>query len=204
MFIIQTLKKDIPLSEMNTKQLILAVFREKPNSIFKKQEEIAQAISKMSEGKIVRSQSAISKAMPDLLKNPYRIGKKLYKVGTDEEKGYFLIPTAEYDHHLLSELAEKVKFDSERAVSLGDCVIAYMLQEKYRHHLIRYFKYSLEEHAIFDVISNVNRVYVIFEPNTKQSKEIRELLIELPKLVIKEQKRLSNLKSISNFKSKKN
>lgn len=194
---IKLFEKDIPLSKMNTELLIIEVFKRNPTVKFKNYAEIEDAIKQLSEdGKITRKEPAISKCMQFMIDDDYicEIGNSKYKIRRTIE-GYELISPEKAEEYFIRKLAELVSFESEQAICFSSGVIAYSIFSGYVNDLSYYLRRIIGKNRLFDIIEHGKcKIYVLFDPNTKYAEETKKTLLEIPKRVIEEQKRIEHLK----------
>ena len=160
------------VSEMNTQELILELFRKEPSAIYKNQQAIVRAIKDTLS--VSRRQTAVSKALKKIGNHPINYRGEIYHIIRISE-GYKLYRKNDVLSEATQEFAEMKVFENHHAYSVTKNIIAYTVKEKYHSFVIDYMQKSFDEHAFFDIISHGNKIYFLLMPETNHYKTIFNL-----------------------------
>ena len=167
-------------SDMNTKELILELFKQDVDAIYRKQEEISYSIYKKL--KVQRSQSAISKALKKVENRVIIYNGTKYHIIKIEE-GYTLYKKSHIENEAIHNFAEKEVFESYDVYIINEKILSYTIKAKYHEYVKDFIVKLCDENSIFDIISHGNKMYFLLLSESNTYKSLCKLPNKVKKIV---------------------
>ena len=164
------------IDEMNTKELVLELFKKNPNKVYKNQEEIAKAIS--DDFKKNRKQAAISKALSKIGGSVIKLNGSYVHI-IKVEGGYKLYKKGDIKDEIIQQFADKKVFIDHNTFVISKSIVAYTIQPKHHKYVEENMRKYFDEGSFFDIISHGEKMYFLL--NAKEG--LYQEIVYLPSTV---------------------
>ena len=149
---------------MSTKELILKLFTSNTEVVYEDQYAIAESIK--LEFNIVRTQSAVSKALDKLSGYVINYSGKDYSVLKTDEGYKFCFKDKVLDE-ITFDFASKGVFENYDVFTIKNSVVGYTIKEEYHKYVKDGLLKAFDEASFFEFISRGNKLYILLKNGSK-------------------------------------